>query len=263
MIKAIFFDIDGTLLSHKMGRIPESTILAIRELQKKGILIFTATGRCATELCDLPLDDITFDGYVLLNGQLCLDKNKNMYYGSPISSPDSETFAELFQSKTVPCLFFTGDSMYINYIDERVKEIQKTISSPLPPIGQYQGEKIYQVDLYEDKENINKIFATLKHCKMDWWHESGIDIFSEEGGKTAGIQKTMEHYHLLPEEIMAFGDGSNDREMLAYAGIGIAMGNASLEVQSYADYVTLDIDEDGIFHALTHFGLLDPAFLSK
>ena len=56
---------------------------------------------------------------------------------------------------------------------------------------------------------------------------------------------------------MAFGDGENDIDMLHYAGIGVAMGNASDLVKSNADYVTADIDDDGIEKALKHFGIID------
>ena len=62
---------------------------------------------------------------------------------------------------------------------------------------------------------------------------------------------------LKREEIMAFGDGENDIDMLKFAGIGVAMGNASDEVKAAADYVTDSVDADGIAKALKHFGLID------
>ena len=58
-------------------------------------------------------------------------------------------------------------------------------------------------------------------------------------------------------EIMAFGDGENDMDMLRFAGIGVAMGNASDMVKAAADYVTDTVDENGIEDALRHFGLID------
>ena len=70
MIKAIFFDIDGTLLSHRTKGIPQSTTEAFRLLRKKGILLFTSTGRHMLEMEDLPLQNLDFDGYITLNGQL-------------------------------------------------------------------------------------------------------------------------------------------------------------------------------------------------
>ena len=56
---------------------------------------------------------------------------------------------------------------------------------------------------------------------------------------------------------MAIGDGENDIGMISYAGIGVAMGNASDEVKNAADYVTDTVDEDGLANALRHFGLIN------
>lgn len=61
---------------------------------------------------------------------------------------------------------------------------------------------------------------------------------------------------ILPEEMMAFGDAQNDMDMIEYAGIGIAMGNGEEEVKQIADYVTTDVDDNGILSALQKFGML-------
>ena len=70
------------------------------------------------------------------------------------------------------------------------------------------------------------------------------------------MERLLAHFGLSRQEIMAFGDGENDREMLSFAAIGIAMGNAREETKAAADYVTDHIDRDGIEKALHHFGLL-------
>src|SRR5699024_9878723 len=77
MIKAIFFDIDGTLVSFKTHQVPDSTIEALKQLKKKGIKIFIATGRGKDGL--KVLDEIEFDGYITLNGQYCYDKDRIIY----------------------------------------------------------------------------------------------------------------------------------------------------------------------------------------
>ena len=79
MIKAIFFDIDGTLLSHQSQSVPASTKKALKILKEKGIYTFIATGRHISEIKDLPLDDLEFEGYITLNGQYCYNKNKVIY----------------------------------------------------------------------------------------------------------------------------------------------------------------------------------------
>ena len=56
---------------------------------------------------------------------------------------------------------------------------------------------------------------------------------------------------------MAFGDEENDVEMIKFAQIGVAMGNAVEHLKQYADYITDDVDAGGILHALQHFGILE------
>ena len=66
----------------------------------------------------------------------------------------------------------------------------------------------------------------------------------------------LKHFGWTRDEAIAFGDGGNDVAMLEYAGIGVAMGNACDDAKAAADYVTTDIDKDGIAKALRHFGLV-------
>ena len=56
--------------------------------------------------------------------------------------------------------------------------------------------------------------------------------------------------------VVVFGDGKNDVDMLTHAGFGVAMGNACEEAKAAADYVTDDVDENGIFNALRHFNVI-------
>ena len=97
----------------------------------------------------------------------------------------------------------------------------------------------------------------MDECAVTSWSDTGIDIIPKEGGKSAGIRKYLEEQGLDRSEVMAFGDGENDIEMIRFAGIGVAMGNAAESVKAAADYVTDTIDNDGIEKALRHFGLID------
>ena len=96
----------------------------------------------------------------------------------------------------------------------------------------------------------------LDECSITSWNPTGIDIVARGSGKAAGIAQFIEEQGLDRSEIMAFGDGENDIEMLKYAGIGVAMGNAGDAVKAAADYVTDSVDENGIENALKHFGLV-------
>ena len=70
------------------------------------------------------------------------------------------------------------------------------------------------------------------------------------------IRKFLEQKGWTRSQIMAFGDGENDIEMLRYAGIGVCMGNGLDIVKQSADYVTDSVDEDGIAKALRHFEVI-------
>ncbi|MBW5377106.1 Cof-type HAD-IIB family hydrolase, partial [Brachyspira pilosicoli] len=75
-------------------------------------------------------------------------------------------------------------------------------------------------------------------------------------GKHIGIDKIIEHYGIKLEETIAFGDGGNDISMIKHAHIGVAMGNANKEVKEIADYITDDVDNNGIYNALKHFNII-------
>ena len=257
MIKAVFFDIDGTLFSHKMMGVPDSTKKALRMLREKGIKSYIATGRCWTEMKSLPIDYSEFDGMVLLNGQICLDSEGNIIYESPIEEGDLKEIVFEFEQKKMPVLLIERDSIYINYVDEIVIEAQKTFSLPTPMVGEYGDKKIYQACVYANEEQEKELMKRLQYCKTTRWHEYGIDLISECGGKDIGIGHVLEYYGINRSECMAFGDGENDVDMLKYAGIGVAMGNATDSTKACADYVTKDIEHDGIYYALKKYEVLE------
>ena len=256
MIKAAFFDIDGTLFSHTIHAIPESTKRTVKLLREKGIKVFIATGRSLKETKRVPLGDMKFDGYVTLNGQICLDAEEKILFEAPIKGEDGAYLLDAFVNKKFPLAIVEKERIYINYIDDSVIRAQKSVNIPLLPIKEYQGAPIYQFIGYMNWEETGKIAPKIPNCKITRWYDEGIDIISKDGGKANGIQKVLEFYGMTKKEIIAFGDSDNDMDMLEFAGIGVAMGNAEESVKAVADYVTTDIDEDGIWNACKHFELI-------
>lgn len=256
MIKAAFFDVDGTLFSHHTRQVPPSAREAIAALQEQGILCIIATGRHPIELAELPVEDIGFDAYLLMNGQMMLDRQKNVLFSIPFSGKAKELLLEHFENHVYPSLLLEKDDIYLNYSNERVLQAQAIFSLATPKIGTYQGNDIYQFCLYIPTEDEHLLAAIADDCVITRWHNYGIDIFAKGGGKMAGIQRYLDSIGVTPDEIIAFGDGENDAEMLSFAGIGVAMGNAAETTKAAADYVTADIDDDGIAKALKHYNLI-------
>lgn len=258
MIKAIFFDVDGTLLSHTTKQVPQDTKQTLIQLQNSGIKIFMSTGRHPLELSQLPVNDIEFDGYITLNGQLCLNSKKKVLLGRPFDQDASKKLVSIFKQKICPIALVESDRIYINFVNNTVLAAQKSISTPVPEIGQYNNSLIYQATAFTSKYTENFLINALPHgYKFTRWNEYGGDIISNDGGKSKGVNYFCDRFNLRQNEIVAFGDSENDIDMLQYAEIGIAMGNADSCVKKIADYVTTDVDQGGIINALEHFSIIN------
>ena len=216
-----------------------------------------ATGRPISELADLPVNNINFAGDITLNGQLLLDETRHVVAGTPINEGEMEVLAQTFTSKHIPFKFIDEHGAYINYVNDTVITTQESTMGAIPSVGKYKGEKIYQIVAFVSDKERKILEVTLDECAITSWNATGIDITPKGGGKATGIKQYLEQNNLKQEEVMAFGDGENDIDMLKYAGIGVAMGNASAHVKACADYVTDTVDNGGILKALQHFNLID------
>lgn len=261
MIKAVFFDVDGTLVSFKTHRVPQSTLEAIKKLQAKGIKVFVATGRHPSILTEgNNVHEIDFDGFVTLNGQYCFTKDGKVIYENNICREDIVALLEFLKENRFPCAFVEDRDTYMNYIDNVVVNLLKSVNVPLPPIEDIERAKdgkVFQLNPYIPVEFEVEVMKVLPNCEATRWSPTFIDVIPAGGGKHVAIQKIMEYYGYKKDEIMAFGDGGNDKTMLMTAGIGVAMGNANEDVKEIADYVTTSVDNDGVLNALKHFNVIE------
>ena len=258
MIKAIFFDIDGTLVSFRTHTVPESTRKALNQLHEQGVKLFIATGR--PKLLINNLDDLEFDGYITLNGAHCFTADYHDIYKGSIPPNDIEQLVSYCKNHDYPFVFVHDNEWFITHVNADVEEISRLIAIPVPPVRPI--EEALQTDIlqtmgYFKAEADEEIFRqVLPHCEPMRWHPLFADIIARGNSKSRGIDEVIAYYGLRLEETMAFGDGGNDIPMLKHAGIGVAMGNASPEIQAAADYVTTSVDDDGILNALRHFKIL-------
>lgn len=256
MIHTIFFDIDGTLVSHETNCVPASARKAHGLLKEKGIRQVIATGRHLSELESLPMEGLEFDGYLMLNGQLCYDKDKTLLYGNPIEGPALDTLVALFNEARFPIMFIEKDRMYINLLSDRVRLAQESMSAWMPEIDSYSGETVYQAVAFVSPEEKAFLEKALPQCRIAQWMELAVDIVPKQSGKAAAVLRYLKHIGAQLPGTMAFGDGSNDVDMLKLVEQGIAVGNSEPHVQAAADYTTSHIDQDGIYNALVHFGVI-------
>ena len=242
MIKAIFFDIDGTLVSFETHRIPESTMRTLQQLKDNGILLFIATGRSRDGLS--VLEDFPFDGY---------DENT-------IAREALMLLKQELEKRPFPCGFEMPDGKIFNYRDERVDAVHAITLNDDQPAGDITGiedKKVYQVMAFLNEEEEKEVMSKLPGCTSARWYPTFCDISPIGGTKVKGMDIFAKQFGFTMAETMAFGDGGNDLAMLEHASIGIAMDNGVKTLKEAADYITDDVDQDGIRNACIHYHLIE------
>lgn len=261
MIKAIFFDIDGTLVSFETHQIPASTLDAIIEARAKGVKIFISTGRPKAIINNLSqLEDRSLiDGFITMNGGYCFIGD------TVIDSHHIPREAVIKVSKYAYSLhkaniFVTAHHYFVN---NPTKEMESLFYGtlhvdPIPEISIEEAieKEIYQMTPFLTVEQENYVLSQIEGCMAGRWHPAFTDINAAGCDKAHGLMMFARHFGLNRTELMCFGDGGNDISMLKYAGTGIAMENAVDEVKVEADYITTSVDNDGIANALRHFKVI-------
>ena len=250
MVKAIFFDIDGTLVSFKTHRLPESTVWALDRLREKGVRLFIASGRQYQSINNLGTQ--TFDG--------CLVGADKPIYKHRIPPEDIAALIRYQEEvEPFPCALVEEDGIYQNYVDDSVRQLYGMLNFPQPPLRPLRGnggKAVYQLIAFFSPGQEKRIMSVLPHCEATRWNPLFADVIPAGSSKAVGIDKMLAYFGISLADTMAFGDGGNDVSMLRHVGIGVAMGNAGDEARRAADYVTTSVDEDGILNALRHFGVI-------
>lgn len=255
MIKAAFFDIDGTLLSFKTHRMPESTKRALAALRERGVKLIISSGRPTYQLP--PCIATGFDAYVTLSGQLCFDAD-GVYRSLPIDGRAVEKIVADVRRGDYDVLVLQRDRAFCNDLSERVRSVaeQAGLVYEQDDISCALDGPVYQFCAFVDAEDERMVTDGAPHVATTRWTHLFCDVVPDEGGKFFGVRETLERYGIAPDEAIAFGDGENDLSMFDAVGTSVAMGNAWPSVKERASHVTSSVDEDGILRACEHFGLI-------
>ena len=227
-IRAVFFDIDGTLTSFTTHTVPDSTIEAIHRLQAAGVKVLICTGRAPSQM-HVVLDTmpVTFDGVVAFNGQYCFD-DTGFFASQALDTADIEVILDwLDRHPDVVCNFGEKDYVYFNQSNDLLRATWSKLGKTAPtryfedPRTRALDHETFQISPFVGPELEAELVGLCSNVRGVRWHPDFTDLIPADGGKPRGIQRFMAHYGITREQTMAFGDGGNDTDMLAYAGIGV------------------------------------------
>lgn len=252
MLKAAYFDADGTLVSFRTHRMPDDAREGLRLLGEAGVKRILCTGRNAEAAAPL-IDSGCFDGYVFLNGQLA-ELDGRVIYSAPVAPDDLAVAVEGARCGAFTLEFVGARDNFLNRVDDFVRCAND--AGGMSPIRVRSAEEalcmdVYQFHLYGPPGSEDALVCRARNLTSARWNANFADVYPADGGKVRGMDAINAALGISPEETSAFGDGENDIEMLRRSGIGVAMRNADAAVRRAADFVTASVDEQGILLAVT------------
>ncbi len=276
MSKIVLIDVDGTLVDYE-GKLPASAQIAIRQARKNGHRVYICTGRSEAEVYDY-IWDIGLDGMIGGNGSYVKDGDEVIFH-QMISEEETRMIVDWLHLRGLEFYLECNSGLYGSeafekkgepvikeYSDRKGKDSsQMTVRKAFPDM--IFGENLYRNDVnkisfilntYQDHLDSKKEFPDLKAGTWGGAGETALfgDLGVKDIDKGKAIDVLLNYIGASIEDTIAIGDAKVDIPMLEKCAIGIAVGNGGDEIKQMADYVTDDINADGIYNAFKHFGLI-------
>ncbi len=267
-IKLLIVDIDGTIAG-KSNQVSTRVKQAITAAQAKGVRVGIATGRMYKSAlrfhheigADFPV--IAYQGAWIQD-----PATRKVHRHIPVPVATARELVDYFEQ---PDLFdklslhvYRDDSLYVRDINPDTELYIGRSGIPAHAVGDLRtiltDRPTKILAMSEDIDLINRLLVDLqqRYTKEELHITTSVPIFLE--ATNAGVNKgtaidyvAKELLGVTAQNVMAIGDNYNDVEMIDYAGIGVAMGNAPKDVRANADWVAPDIEDDGVAIAIEKF----------
>ncbi len=272
--RLVFLDVDGTLIGHDQ-HMPDSTRKAIEGALANGHELFMCTGRSKPEIYP-HLWDMGFRGLVGCNGAYG-EVDGVTLFNDQMQSEDVAEIAKWLADHGVEHTWLTGTEIYptknvferFNAMDHEgvegaewshyVKMVEPFSREGVPETAAkvvIMLDRDSRVSYQEVIEKFGERFCVIGGS-LPTDEEQTLELTDYGMNKSVGLRRVAEHLGVPLEQTVAIGDSSNDLEMLAVAGVGVAMGNGTDQAKAVADWVTEDINQDGLALAFQRLGLID------
>ncbi|SER80895.1 HAD family hydrolase [Salipaludibacillus aurantiacus] len=253
-IKAMFIDMDGTLLTGA-NKITRRNAKAVSALMERNINVFLATGR-QFEITQ-PYHRILGlnTPMVCLNGASVHDGVTGYAVQTKPVKLDRERLHHLTGDDPCNVLVHAPDGLYCKRVNAEIEEWTREGRVPPRYVGDlskagYKDALKYSIRTGAPGSSVSMLFEDEADV-IDW--DDGFEIVARGVSKWSAIQSVLEKYGIAPEETVTIGDGPNDIQMLSHAGIGVAMGNAAPAVKASADLVTSHHEQEGLADFIEHY----------
>jgi Cof subfamily protein (haloacid dehalogenase superfamily) len=263
-LKLVAIDLDDTLLDSTLS-ISGPCKSNIRAAREKGVIITLATGRMYSSALpfalqlevDVPL--ITYQGALVKNSQ-----TQQVLYYQPLAPDMAVAVMKYFQKAGVHYHSYFDDQLCLESRSEegmnyaQLAGVEPLIVPSLVDACRQGQEALKIMAVNRDQERLLEMEKDLKHIYGSSLHITRskpyyLEIMNPRANKALALKTLAEHFGIQQREVMALGDSYNDMEMIKWAGLGVAMGNAPAEVKRVADFVTASNDEDGVAQALQYW----------
>lgn len=247
--KMVFGDIDGTLLNSQ-HQISAKTMQAIHHISELGIPFILVSARSPSAMTSY-MKQLGSELMVCYGGSLIVDDKLNTIYSVTLSEKDLSDLAHTLKDYAhLSINHYSYEQWFSNNIENGWTKQESDITQlqPLPtPTVLPVTHKILLIGEAEEIELLeSKLRVQFPHLYIHRSKATYLEIMNKQASKANAIRIIQELHQIKTEEIIAFGDNFNDLDMIEYAGLGVAMANAPVEIQKKANYVTLSNDEDGV-----------------
>ncbi|MCM1159024.1 MAG: HAD family hydrolase [Bacteroidales bacterium] len=271
--KYIFLDIDGTLVGRD-AVIPESARQAILKARENGHKVFICSGRSRAEMHEDILS-VEMDGIIGSAGAY-VEVGGKMIYHRPMTEKMNARLLDYFGARGIAILLETNEDLYVNEAamndireyteycklrnepyDEALFGMAKPLSEAAEPAKLPVNKLLYVTKKFKPEDirrDLEREFTVVDSAITLPGNSGEISEYGMHKGK--GIRIVTEYFGADLQDTIGIGDGENDIGMLKSAGTAIAMGNANPLLKEIADYVTTDVDADGIKNAFYQYGLI-------
>ncbi len=263
--KILVLDIDGTLTNSKKEITPR-TRAALRKAQEKGVKVVLASGRPTYGIMPVAgeLELERFGGYILSfnGGQIINAQTGEAIYQKTLPPQMPALLYDLSQEYKTNIMTYLDQTVITPKKDDQYVELESRINKmevrQVEDFKTFVNFPVTKCLMVEDGDYLAQVEQKVKARLGDTLsvlrsEPFFLEIMPKNIDKAYSLGKLLEHLGLDKEQMIACGDGFNDRSMIEFAGLGVAMANAQEPVKAAADYITVSNDEDGVAAVVERF----------